>query len=39
MGEREREMFIGTQFSNLYTLVDTSARGRVGCVWCVCVIV
>ena len=22
-------MFIGTQFSNLYTLVDTSARGRV----------
>ncbi len=27
---REREMFIGTQFSNLYTLVDTSARGRVG---------
>jgi hypothetical protein len=23
-------MFIGTQFSNLYTLVDTSARGRVG---------
>jgi hypothetical protein len=28
--EREREMFIGTQFSNLYTLVDTSARGRVG---------
>jgi len=33
----EREMFIGTQFSNLYTLVDTSARGRVGvCVVCVC---
>jgi hypothetical protein len=27
---REREMFIGTQFSNLYTLVDTSARGSVG---------
>jgi hypothetical protein len=27
---REREMFIGPQFSNLYTLVDTSARGRVG---------
>ena len=23
-------MFIGTQFSNLYTTVDTSARGRMG---------
>ena len=23
-------LFIGTQFSNLYTAVDTSARGRVG---------
>ena len=34
---RERVLFIGTQFSNLYTLVDTSARGRVGvCVVCVC---
>jgi hypothetical protein len=26
---RERELFIGTQFSNLYTAVDTPARGRV----------
>jgi hypothetical protein len=25
----ERELFIGTQFSNLYTAVDTPARGRV----------
>jgi hypothetical protein len=25
----ERVLFIGTQFSNLYTAVDTSARGRV----------
>jgi hypothetical protein len=23
-------LFIGTQFSNLYTAVDTPARGRVG---------
>jgi hypothetical protein len=30
-------LFIGTQFSNLYTAVDTSARGRVGvCVVFVC---
>jgi len=35
--ERERELFIGTQFSNLYTAVDTPARGRVGvCVVFVC---
>ncbi len=35
--KRETQMFIGTQFSNLYNLVDTSARGRVGvCVVCVC---
>jgi hypothetical protein len=27
--ERESVMFIGTQFSNLYTAVDTPARGRV----------
>ncbi len=27
----ERVLFIGTQFSNLYTAVDTPARGRVGC--------
>jgi hypothetical protein len=27
---RERVLFIGTQFSNLYTAVDTPARGRVG---------
>jgi hypothetical protein len=34
---RERELFIGTQFSNLYTTVDTPARGRVGvCVVFVC---
>jgi hypothetical protein len=26
---RERELFIGTQFSNLYTAVDTTTRGRV----------
>jgi hypothetical protein len=25
-----RVIFIGTQFSNLYTAVDTPARGRVG---------
>ena len=36
---RESVLFIGTQFSNLYTAVDTPARGRVGvvcgvCVWC-----
>jgi len=31
---RERVLFIGTQFSNLYTTVDTPARGRV----CVCVV-
>jgi hypothetical protein len=36
VGERwtEREsvcvLFIGTQFSNFYTAVDTPARGRVG---------
>ena len=34
---RERVLFIGTQFSNLYTAVDTPARGRVGvCVVFVC---
>jgi hypothetical protein len=33
----ERVLFIGTQFSNLYTAVDTPARGRVGvCVVFVC---
>ena len=26
---RESVLFIGTQFSNLYTAVDTPARGRV----------
>jgi len=26
---REKVLFIGTQFSNLYTAVDTPARGRV----------
>jgi hypothetical protein len=25
---RERELFIGTQFSNLYAVVDTTARGE-----------
>jgi hypothetical protein len=34
---RESVLFIGTQFSNLYTAVDTPARGRVGCVCGVCV--
>jgi hypothetical protein len=29
-GGRESVLFIGTQFSNLYTAVDTPARGRVG---------
>ena len=28
-GVRESVLFIGTQFSNLYTSVDTPARGRV----------
>ena len=27
--QRECVLFIGTQFSNLYTAVDTPARGRV----------
>jgi hypothetical protein len=32
-------LFIGTQFSNLYTAVDTPARGRVGvCVVFVCLV-
>jgi hypothetical protein len=32
-------MFIGTQFSNLYTAVDTPAKGRVGvCVVFVCLV-
>ena len=31
---RESVLFIGTQFSNPYTAVDTPARGRVG----VCVV-
>jgi hypothetical protein len=30
---RESVFFIGTQFSNLYTAVDTPARGRVGDEW------
>jgi hypothetical protein len=33
-GSRESVLFIGTQFSNLYTAVDTPAKGRVG----VCVV-
>ncbi len=28
--DRECVLFIGTQFSNLYTAVDTPAKGRVG---------
>jgi hypothetical protein len=28
-GFRESVLFIGTQFSNLYTALDTSARGRM----------
>jgi hypothetical protein len=31
-------LFIGTQFSNLYTAVDTPAKGRVGNVTSVSVI-
>ena len=30
MSLRERELFIGTQCSDLYTSVDTPAKGRVG---------
>jgi hypothetical protein len=39
-GSRERVLFIGTQFSNLYTAVDTPARGRVSgvCVVFVCLV-
>jgi hypothetical protein len=29
VGHRESVLFIGTQCSNLYTSVDTPARGRV----------
>ncbi len=37
--ERVCVLFIGTQFSNLYTAVDTPARGRVGeCVVFVCLV-
>ena len=32
--DREFVLFIGTQFSNLYTAVDTPVKGRV----CVCVV-
>jgi hypothetical protein len=36
---RERVLFIGTQFSNLYTAVDTPAKGRVTvCVVFVCLV-
>jgi hypothetical protein len=36
---RESVLFIGTQFSNLYTAVETPARGRVGvCVVFVCLV-
>ena len=31
--DRESVLFIGTQFSNLYTAVDTPARGRVVRSW------
>jgi hypothetical protein len=35
--KKNKVLFIGTQFSNLYTAVDTPARGRVGvCVVFVC---
>jgi hypothetical protein len=42
VARRESVLFIGTQFSNLYTAVDTPARGRVVvCLvfvcWCLCV--
>jgi hypothetical protein len=30
-------LFIGTQFSNLYTAVDTPAKAAWLCVWCLCV--
>ena len=33
--QRECVLFIGTQFSNLYTAMDTPARGRVVCNKCV----
>ena len=33
---RERELFIGTRFSNLYISVDTPARGRVVDWWTLC---
>ena len=32
--KRESLLFIGTYFSNLYTAVDTPARGRVGGTHC-----
>jgi hypothetical protein len=36
---RESVLFIGTQLSNLYTAVDTPAKGRVGvCVVFVCLV-
>ncbi len=38
-GTRDSVLFIGTQFSNLYTSVDTPARGRMGvCVVFVCLV-
>ena len=37
--ERERVLFIGTRFSNLYTAVDTPAGAARCCAWCVCVFV
>jgi hypothetical protein len=30
-------LFIGTQFSNFYTVVDTPAKAARLCVWCLCV--
>jgi hypothetical protein len=36
-GSRESVLFIGTQFSNLYTAVDTPAKAAWLCVWCLCV--
>jgi hypothetical protein len=35
--ERECVFFIGTQFSNLYTSVDTPVEAAWLCVWCLCV--
>jgi hypothetical protein len=35
--KRERELFIGAQYSNLYTAVDTPSKAAWLCVCCLCV--